>query len=81
MIPRAPNYYFPSESFSGIRRRLLRLASNLAEYSSPDALYAEILDSFTSFGLERQPRSDRTIPEFPWTSFISDVDLEVHLER
>jgi hypothetical protein len=72
----ASNLYFPSECFSGIRRRLLRLASNLHEYTTPDLLYDEIPDSFTLFGLERQTRSDRMIPELPWTAFISDVELE-----
>ncbi len=79
MVNRDPNFYFPRECFMGIRRRLLRLASNLANYRTPDELYDEILDSFTSFGTERRPRSDRVIPQFPWTAFLSDFELEVCL--
>lgn len=77
MTPRPSNFYFPNECFVGIRRRLLRLSSNLHGYTSPDSLYDEILDCFTALGVERQPRTDRSIPDLPWTAFISDVELEV----
>ncbi len=77
MIPRAPNLYFPDSAFSGIRRRLIRLAHNLRDYPSPDELYEEILDCFTSNGIERRISSTRSLPEFPWAAFIPDTELEV----
>jgi hypothetical protein len=77
MTPRPPNFYFPYECFAGIRRRLLRVARNLQSYTTPDLLYDEIVDCFTSFGVERQSQVDRTIPDLPWTAFISDLELEV----
>jgi hypothetical protein len=78
MRPRPPNFYFPDTSFTGIRRRLLRLAHDLSQYDSPDILYEEILDCFTSFGVERRASTAREIPEFPWSSFIPDADAEVN---
>jgi hypothetical protein len=77
MRPRPPNFYFPDNAFPGIRRRLLRLATNLRDFGTPDALYEEVLDCFTSYGHERRIRTDRTIPELPWTAFVSDYELEV----
>jgi hypothetical protein len=79
MRPRPPNFYFPDTSFPGIRRRLLRLANDLSQYVTPDTLYEEILDCFTSFGVERRVSTAREIPEFPWASFIPDADAEVKL--
>jgi hypothetical protein len=57
----------------------MRLASNLRDFTMPDVLYEEVLDCFTSFGRERRPRADRTLPELPWTAFIPDSELEVPL--
>ncbi len=79
MRPRPPNFYFPDSSFSGIRRRLLRLAHDLRIYTTPDALYEEILDCFTSFGEERTVSTLRGIPELPWAPFIPDSDAEVKI--
>jgi hypothetical protein len=81
MRPRPPNYYFPDTSFAGIRRRLLRLASDLSQFTTPDSLYEEILDSFTSLGVERRTSRGHSIPEFPWSSFIPDVDAEVFTRK
>ncbi len=78
MTPRPPNFYFPDSAFSGIQRRLIRLPYNLREFTTPDALYDEILDCFASFGVERRPSSARNLPEFPWAAFIPDTDVEVH---
>jgi hypothetical protein len=78
MRPCPPNYFFPDTAFAGIRRRLLRLAGSLSDFHSVDTLYEEILDCFTSFGVDRNTRTDRVIPELPWTAFIPDTELEVN---
>ncbi len=78
MRPRPPNYFFPDVTFPGIRRRLIRLSHDLRNFVTPDALYEEILDCFTSFGVERRASASRGIPEFPWASFIPDADAEVN---
>ncbi len=80
MRPRAPNFYFPDTAFHDIRRRLLRLAHNLGEYRTVDALYEEILASFTSFGVERNRANHQDFPDLPWTSFLGDHEREVDIQ-
>jgi hypothetical protein len=79
MRQRAPNFFFPDTAFGDIRRRLLRLAHNLAEYRTVDALYEEILASFSSFGVERNRDSTQGFPDLPWTSFLADKEREVDI--
>jgi hypothetical protein len=55
----------------------MRLAHNLGDYRSVDALYEEILDSFTSFGIEQSRSSAQGFPDLPWTSFLADREREV----
>jgi hypothetical protein len=74
---RAPNLYFPSKNFAHIRKRLGRIAKNLREFPTVDALYEEILDAFVANGLSRVSRNDRGDHDLPWMAFVSDVELEV----